>query len=43
MLLISKFIMSRIDFFTNKSKSKSFVVVPLSNIKFKSHPTYPYV
>lgn len=40
MLLISKFIMSRIDFFTNKSKSKSFVVVPLS---IKSHPTYPYV
>ncbi len=39
MLLISKFIMSRIDFFTNKSK----FVVPLSNIKFKSHPTYPYV
>lgn len=38
MLLISKFIMSRIDFFTKKSKSKS-----KSLFVIKSHPTYPYV
>ena len=40
MLLISKFVISRINFFNDKSKSKTFFIVPLS---IKSHPTYPYV
>ncbi len=39
MLLISKFVISRINFF-KPTKSKTFFIVPLS---IKSHPTYPYV
>lgn len=40
MLMITKYIILRINFFNDKSKSKSLFVLPLS---IKSHPTYPYV